>query len=376
MWGILLPLQVVFIEISLLNRYGILLFILFLCAAHPLLAQSATITGIILDEENRPLSNVTIATDRKGTISDKTGFYLLEVQAETEITLIFSHLGHERVELRGLVLNTNQVFAFNPVMKTSIIQIDSVEVTATGERSVSGITTLSPELAAKIPGANAGIENVLKLLPGVFSNNELSTQYGVRGGNYDENLVYVNEIEVYRPFLIRAGQQEGFSFVNSDLVEKVSFSAGGFQAKYGDKLSSVLDITYKTPTRFALQGEASLLGASISLETISKEKNFSSVSGVRYRNNSLLVNSQQTKTNFNPIFVDLQTYLSYRASPKVQLHFLGNLGINEYRNQPLIQTNQFWHHSQPSGPADLLSGSGKEYLRNSFGCVKSRLHRE
>ncbi len=371
MWGILLPLQVVFIEISLLNRYGILQFILFLCAAHPLLAQSATITGIILDEENRPLSNVTIAADRKGTISDKTGFYLLEVQAETEITLVFSHLGHERVELRGLVLNTNQVFAFNPVMKTSIIQIDSVEVTATGERSFSGITTLSPELAAKIPGANAGIENVLKLLPGVFSNNELSTQYGVRGGNYDENLVYVNEIEVYRPFLIRAGQQEGFSFVNSDLVEKVSFSAGGFQAKYGDKLSSVLDITYKTPTRFALQGEASLLGASISMETISKEKNFSSVSGVRYRNNSLLVNSQQTQTNFNPIFVDLQTYLSYRASPKVQLHFLGNLGVNEYRNQPQSRQTNFGTIANPQALQIFYLGQEKNTYATALGALKA-----
>ena len=236
MLGILLPLRVVFIEISLLNRHGILLLFIFLCAANFLSAQSATITGIILDEGNRPLSNVSIASGSEGTISDNTGYYLLEVQADTEITIIFSHLGHERVELRGLVLTTNQVFVFNPVMKTRVIQIDSVEVSATGEKLVSGITNISADLATKIPGANAGIENVLKLLPGVFSNNELSTQYGVRGGNYDENLVYVNEIEVYRPFLIRAGQQEGFSFVNSDMVEKVSFSPGGFQAKYGDKL--------------------------------------------------------------------------------------------------------------------------------------------
>ena len=371
MLGILLPLRVVFIEISLLNRHGILLFTVFLCAATFLSAQSATITGIILDEGNRPLSNVSIASGSGGTISDNNGYYLLEVKADTEITLIFSHLGHERVELRGLVLTTNQVFAFNPVMKTHAIQIDSVVVSATGEKLVSGITNLSADLATKIPGANAGIENVLKLLPGVFSNNELSTQYGVRGGNYDENLVYVNEIEVYRPFLIRAGQQEGFSFVNSDMVEKVSFSPGGFQAKYGDKLSSVLDITYKIPVRFALQAEASLLGASTTLETISKNKNFSSVTGIRYRNNSLLVNSQQTKSNFNPIFVDLQSYLTYRFSPRIHLHFLGNLGLNEYRNQPQTRQTNFGTIANPQALQIFYLGQEKNTYSTALGALKA-----
>ncbi len=354
-----------------MNRFGILLLCTLLCAANLLTAQSAAITGIILDEENRPLSNVSITAGTAGTISDSTGYYLLELKSDSEITIIFSHLGHERVELRGLILTTNQVFAFNPVMKTSVIQIDSVEVSATGEKSISGITNLSPELATKIPGANAGIENVLKLLPGVFSNNELSTQYGVRGGNYDENLVYVNDIEVYRPFLIRRGQQEGFSFVNSEMVEKVSFSPGGFQAKYGDKLSSVLDITYKTPTRFGLQAEASLLGASTTLETISKNKNFSSVTGMRYRNNSLLVNSQQTKSNFNPIFVDLQSYLTYRFSPRIHLHFLGNASLNEYRNQPLSRQTNFGTIANPQALQIFYLGQEKNRYASALGALKA-----
>ncbi len=352
-------------------RFAILLLFIFLCTANLVSAQSATITGIILDEENNPLSNVSIVSETKGTISDNTGYYLLEVRADSEISIVFSHLGHERIELRGLVLTTNQVFAFNPVMKTSVIQIDSVEVSATGERSVSGITNFSPVLATKIPGANAGIENVLKLLPGVFSNNELSTQYGVRGGNYDENLVYVNEIEVYRPFLIRTGQQEGFSFVNSDMVEKVSFSPGGYQAKYGDKLSSVLDITYKTPTRFALQAEASLLGASTTVETISKNKNFSSVTGLRYRNNSLLLNSQQTKSNFNPIFADLQSYFTYRLSSRMQLHFLGNLGLNEYRNQPQSRQTNFGTIADPQALQVFYLGQEKNTYTTALGALNA-----
>ena len=143
---------------------------------------------------------------------------------------------------------------------------------------------------------------MLKTLPGVNVSNELSTQYSVRGGNFDENLVYVNEIEIYRPFLIRSGQQEGLSFVNSDLVQNVDFSAGGFQAKYGDKLSSVLDITYRNPIKFGASANLSLLGGSISTETVSKDSKFSSIIGLRYRDNSLLVEAKETETNYKPKF--------------------------------------------------------------------------
>src|SRR5690606_17503783 len=146
-------------------------------------------------------------------------------------------------------------------------------------RRVEGVTTISPELIRKMVGANPGVENLLKSLPGVNSNDELSTQYAVRGGNYDETMVYVNESEVYRPFLIRSGQQEGLSFVNSDLTSNVEFSAGGFQAKYGDKLSSVLDITYRKPVAFGATLDMSLLGASGSVEGISKDGRFSGIAG-------------------------------------------------------------------------------------------------
>jgi hypothetical protein len=333
--------------------------------------QKASITGVVLGVNDEPLSNVNITTKGNGTYSDSTGFYLLEVIADEEITVTFSHLGHKNVILEKLILTTNETFEFNPVMKTDIIQVDGVEVTATGEKSAEGITTISAQLVRKIPGANAGVENVLKLLPGVSSNNELSTQYFVRGGNYDENLVYINGIEVYRPFLVRSGQQEGLSFVNSDMVQNLEFSSGGFQAHYGDKLSSVLDITYKNPSEFALNIDASLLGGGITLETISKNRNFSSVTGVRYRDNSLLVNSQQTNANFTPAFADVQTYLTYHFSGNFNLSFLGNLSINEYKNVPFSRQTNFGTITDPKALVVYYQGEEDNTYKTSLGALKA-----
>jgi len=227
--------------------YGILLFITI-----GLHAQTAILTGVVLDAQNNPISDVNISSGQAGTTSNADGFYLLKITADTQNTIVFSHVGHKTITLKKLVLNTNETFEFNPVMNVDIVQVAGVVVTPTGEKSVKGITTVSPEIVRKIPGANEGVENILKLLPGVSFNNELSTQYNVRGGNFDENLIYVNGIEVYRPFLVRSAQQEGLSFVNGAMVSQVDFSAGGFQAQYGDKLSSVLDVTYKIPTEFAM----------------------------------------------------------------------------------------------------------------------------
>ena len=334
-------------------------------------AQTATITGVVLNELNEPLANVNVSSGKTGTFSDINGFYVLQIIADTKTTIAFSHLGHKDVVLNNLILTTNETYEFNPVMKTDTIQIDGVTVMPTGKKSVEGITTISREVIRKIPGANAGVENVLKLLPGVSSNNELSTQYSVRGGNYDENLVYVNEIEVYRPFLIRSAQQEGLSFVNSNLVQKVKFSAGGFQAKYGDKLSSVLDITYKNPVAFGVQADISFLGASAAVETISKNKKFTSISGIRYRNNSLLVKSQQTITNFNPTFFDVQSYSTYRFSKKFHLNFLGNISINDYKNEPLNRQTNFGTLDQPRALIVNYEGKENNKFNTALGALKA-----
>ena len=280
-----------------------------------IVAQTARIKGVILDEFNAPIENVSIKVGETGTVSNKNGFYLLEVPANKEITIVFSHVTFKNTVIT-VTLKSNEDFELNPVLNARVTQIGEVVVTGNNKKRVEGITTIDPVIIRKIPGANAGIENIIKTLPGVYSNNELSTSYAVRGGNYDENLVYVNEIEVYRPFLIRSGQQEGLSFTNTDMVENVDFSAGGFQAKYGDKMASVLDITYRNPKRFKIGLEASLLGGSLTAEAVSKNQKWSNITGIRYRDNSLLVNSQETETNFRPTFADIQTLLNYNASTK------------------------------------------------------------
>lgn len=323
-----------------------------------------------MNADKQPLANVNIATGTMGTTSDANGFYSLDITADMENTIVFSHVGHKNAVLENLVLTTNETFEFNPLLKTDIVQIDGVTVSANGEKKAGTILNISPQDIRNIPGANAGVENILRLLPGVSSNNELSTQYAVRGGNFDENLVYVNEIEVYRPFLIRSAQQEGLSFVNSDLVQDVKFSAGGFQAKYGDKMASVLDITYKTPSQFSLRADLSFLGANASVETVSKNKKLSNVSGLRYRNNSLLVNSQQTQSNFNPVFTDIQSYTTYRFSNKFHLNFLGNIGINDYTNEPLNRQTNFGTLENPQALIVYYEGREENRYTTALGALK------
>jgi hypothetical protein len=198
----------------------------------------------------------------------------------------------------------------------------------------------------------------------------LSTQYSVRGGNFDENLVYVNEIEVYRPFLVRSGQQEGLSFVNTALVQNLDFSAGGFQAKYGDKLSSVLDITYRTPIDFGARIDVNLLGGSITTETVSKDSKFSAITGLRYRNNSLLVKSKETETNFNPTFADAQSYLTYRFSEKFHLSFLGNFAINDYQYEPTTRQTNFGTLENPIALLVFYEGQENDKYQTYFGAFK------
>ena len=199
----------------------------------------------------------------------------------------------------------------------------------------------------------------------------MSSQYSVRGGNYDENLVYVNEIEIYRPFLVRSGQQEGLSFTNTDLIQNIDFSAGGFQAKYGDKMSSVLDITYKKPTKFGASMEASILGGSVSAEGISKNKKWSAITGIRYRDNSLLVNSQETQSNYKPTFTDVQTNINFNANKKLQFSFLGNISRNNYSYQPLTRQTNFGTLSNPIALQVFYEGQEKDQYQTYFGAFKT-----
>ncbi len=350
------------------NNY-LLLLIIFLVTTATSLAQTATIRGIVVDDRNTPFPGVSVSYGTDGTTTNDNGFYILEIPSGEEVTINFTYVGFKKIS-QPFNLSPNAEVEFNPVLKADVEQLGTVIITATTQQRVEGVVTISPEVIRKTPGANAGVENLLKSLPGVSNNNELSTQYSVRGGNFDENLVYVNEIEVYRPFLVRSGQQEGLSFVNSDLVQNVAFSAGGFQAKYGDKLSSVLDITYRRPTDFAASVDASLLGGSISGEGISKDGRFTALAGVRYRDNSLLVDAKQTESNFRPRFFDAQTFLTYKFSNKFQLDFLGNIAVNKYNYEPLTRQTNFGTLADPLALVVFYEGQEKDKYETYFGALK------
>jgi len=343
---------------------------LFVLVTSSVFSQTATVQGIIFDESRTPIAFANVSTSQSGTVSNSNGFYQLKIAAEQTLELKISYVGFKPITVK-LNLKNNQVEELNFILKTSIEQIGEVILQNDGRTRIEGITTLDPETIRKIPGANAGVENLLKTLPGVNSNNELSTQYSVRGGNFDENLVYVNDIEIYRPFLIRSGQQEGLSFVNTDLVRNVEFSAGGFKARYGDKMSSVLDIEYRRPVNFGGSFEASFLGGSASVEGVSKNKKLSAIVGMRYRDNSLFVNANETEANFKPRFADVQTFLTYQFNPKFEVSFLGNIAVNSYSYEPFTRQTNFGTIDDPQALLIFYEGEEESLYETYLGAFKA-----
>lgn len=351
------------------TNYLHLFFVIFLMGQFQMLAQTATLRGILLNELNTPIENANISANNVGTTSNSNGFYSLKIPANKEVSVVFSHVSHKSVRV-VFKLKNGQEFEFNPILKIEVEQIETVVITGTKRSDFEGVTTISPQIIRTIKGAQPGVENLLKTLAGVNISNELSTQYSVRGGNFDENLVYVNGIEVYRPFLVRSGQQEGLSFVNTDMVQDLQFSAGGFQAKYGDKLSSVLDITYRKPTEFGVRADFSLLGGSITAEGVSKNNKLSALVGLRYRDNTLLVDAKETQTNYEPQFLDAQTYLNYKISSKFDLSFLGNISSNSYNYAPKTRQTNFGTLQNPIALLVFYEGQEEDKYNTYFGALK------
>ncbi|MDD7913917.1 TonB-dependent receptor [Polaribacter ponticola] len=335
-----------------------------------LVAQKTTILkGTVRDSKKNPIEKVSIKVGKIGTITDENGKYQIRIPFKEEVTLFFSHVSYRTFSKKFTAKSRNAI-RFSPILSLKTEQLDEI-VIKDHKKKAQGFTKIDVKKAINIVGPNAGVENVLMTLPGVSNNNELSTQYNVRGGNFDENLVYVNGIEVYRPFLIRSGQQEGLSFINSNMVQNINFSAGGFQAKYGDKLSSVLDITYRNPTETATTIDASLLGASVTFEGNFLNKKLSTITGVRYRDNSLFVNSKQIETNFRPRFTDVQTYLTYDFSEKFSLNFLGNFSLNNYNYQPLSRRTRFGTVAEPLELIVYYSGQERDKYLTMFGALSA-----
>ena len=345
-------------------------FVLILFCLVPLcfFSQDAIITGLILDEENFPIKDVNIQFDNKGSISDVDGYYKIEVESGKNINIVFTHINHKRLQIT-VNLSKNEILEFNPVLSTNFEQISEVILNTTRREDLKSIQNIPPEKLRDIKGVQPGIENILKTLPGVSINNEMSTQYSVRGGNFDENLVYVNGIEIYRPFLIRSGQQEGLSFVNSEMTDDIKFSSGGFEAKYGDKMSSVLDIKYKSPDSNHYRINTSFLGGSFTSENVSKDKNISNILGLRYRDNSLLVNSKETNSNFKPSFFDLQNHLRLSINPRLSISTLTNFSLNRYNFKPLNRQTNFGTLDDPLALIIFYDGEEKDRYATFFNSI-------
>ena len=321
------------------NCWYILVLVLFSSLASA--QDKVTISGTITDEEGNPVISGSIAVlgTRQGAMTNDKGFFSMEVAYESEITLAFSCVSY--VPLRFKVYpKPGEKITVNKRVEKDITELG--DVTVFGRTDLSGTSQkIQMKSIQTIPTTGSGIETLLKTLPGVSSNNELSSQYNVRGGSFDENLIYVNDVEIYRPFLIRSGQQEGLSFINSDLVESLKFSAGGFDAMYGDKMSSVLDITYRKPTTFAASASASMLGANLTVEDMTKNKKLSWMLGARYKTNQYLLNTLDTKGEYKPTFGDIQTSVNYFINEAWTLSFLGSLSINKYKFVPDMKKTTF-----------------------------------
>jgi hypothetical protein len=250
------------------------------------------------------------------------------------------------------------------------------EIRVAEQRQNSGnVTRIDPKFVDALPDAATGaVEALIKTLPGVSTNNELSSQYTVRGGNFDENLVYVNDIEIYRPFLIRAGQQEGLSFINSDMVSTIDFSAGGFNAKYGDKMSSVLDIKYRKPSDFRGSASASLLGATAHFEDVALKGKLSHISGIRYKTNRYILGSLDEQGEYDPNFVDFQAYITYQFSEKFDVSFLGNVAQNEYRFVPKTRETTFGTWVNPLNTKIYFNGQETDDFQTYLGAVSANFH--
>jgi hypothetical protein len=322
------------------------IYILFTLLSVSVSGQS-TVYGLISNSDGKPVfpANISLKGLKTGTTSDVDGKYELVINKQGPVTIVISCIGYNYQEIAYENVPGNRI-ELNISLRENVSELEEVSVSGRYERA-SAFSRIDLKDMQLVPSTTGGIEALIKTLPGVSSNNELSSQYSVRGGNYDENLIYVNDIEIYRPFLVRSGQQEGLSFINSDLISAIRFSAGGFDARFGDKMSSVLDITYRKPEKSGGSVSASLLGGSAHLEGISKSRKFTYLTGVRYKTTSYLLNSLETEGEYSPRFTDFQGLFTYSFSEKSELSFLGNLAINQYNFIPQVRKTEFGTSNAP-----------------------------
>lgn len=330
-------------------------------------AGQCRLFGKVTDEKGVPLAGVEVflAEDQgKGVVSDHSGFYELAVENMKRFNVVFSFVDFETQEHLVSLEDSKSEFELNVKMKEAITQLGGFDVKKI-RRQTESSEYIDVSAYKTVPDASKSIESIVSTQAGVSSNNELSSQYSVRGGNYDENSVYVNHIEVYRPLLIRAGQQEGLSFVNPDMVGSIQFSSVGFSSEFGDKMSSVLDIQYKKPSEFEGAAEVSLLGASGYVGTASGS--FTQLHGVRYKTLKHLLGSLDTNGEYSPSFFDYQTYLTLGLSKKWDLSFLGNISRNSYEFVPQTRKTSFGTMTNTKEFTVYFDGKEKDLFQTFFG---------
>lgn len=341
--------------------------ILCLCACASASAQSFTLTGKVIDENNDPVefASVSCAKQGKMTMTALNGTYSLQLQSADSVEIRFSMIGYKtkvRVLRRPRGKQTMQV-----VLHSSDNALS--EVTITGKRIETGQTQeLSKEHIKNMPSTTGNaVEEMIQSQAGVSTHSELSSQYNVRGGSFDENSVYINNVEIFRPFLVRSGQQEGISVINPDMVEKIGFSTGGYEARYGDKMSSALNIEYRRPKRFEASATASMLGASAFVGMSNKK--FSWSNGLRYKTTKYLQGSMDTKGEYQPTFIDYQTYLTYSPNKRWDIKFLGNISDNHYNFTPEDRETNFGTMENVKAFKVYFDGQEKDVFRTFFGSL-------
>lgn len=329
--------------------------------------EKVKISGTITDDNGDPIEIATVRVAKRmiGTVTNLKGFYSLTLASEDSVTLVYSMLGYQT--RKKLLIRPKGKLVLNVTLHDASYEMNGITITEK-KRQTNSIAQLNFKSARLTPDASGGsVESFIATQAGVSSTNELSSQYNVRGGSFDENIVYVNGIEVYRPLLIRSGQQEGLSFINPDMVGKIGFSAGGYSAEYGDKMASVLDITYKHPERFESTVSGSLLGGSIYLGATYKK--FSISNGIRYKTNRYLLGSLETKGEYDPSFIDYQTYITWQPSKRWKLELIGNLSQNKYNFQPADRTTKFGTLNDLKEFKVYFEGQEKDLFRTYFGSL-------
>ena len=330
-------------------------------------AQTFTLHGRVTDENNEPIEFASVSCLKQGkmTMTSIKGEYSMQLHSADSVVIKFSMIGYKaktRILRRPRGKQTLQI-----VLHSDENQLG--EVTVTGKKIETGqMEDISKDHLKSLPSASGNaVEELIQSQAGVSTHSELSSQYNVRGGSFDENSVYIDNVEIYRPFLVRSGQQEGISVINPDMVEKISFSTGGYEARYGDKMSSALNIKYRKPKKFEATASASMLGASAFIGVSNKKVSWSN--GFRYKTTKHLLGSMDTKGEYSPTFIDYQTYLTYTPNKRWEIKLLGNISDNHYNFTPEDRETKFGTMENVKAFQVYFDGQEKDVFRTFFGAV-------